>query len=85
MFRLHIDIPLSNDEEKATKFSQAIMDMLPGKIRSLQSGMTDVAKIAREVTKVQFRLANDEDRSIRNYLIKDSEGHVSTKKTKVEL
>ena len=71
MFRLHIDIPLHENEEVASKLSDAIAVELK---KMLCFGLL----------KIQYRLANDEDRAVRNYLIKDSEGHVSTKKCVIE-
>lgn len=71
MFRLHIDIPLDFDEEKSVQVSKEIAE----KLRTL---------LSNDVKKVQYRLANDEDRAIRNYLIKDENNHISNKKCFIE-
>ena len=73
MFRLHIDIPLDMSEEEATKESKFFAD-----------GLKELLSLSPKTPKIQYRLANDEDRAVRNYMIKDSEGHVSTKKCVIE-
>ena len=72
MFRLHIDIPLAEDEEESAKIAKSIADEL---VRQFLSD---------NVKKIQYRMANDEERAVRNYLIKDDEGHCSTKKIVVK-
>ena len=67
MFRLHVDIPLSFDEEESARLAREIA----GEFKQFLSD---------NVKKIQYRMADDEDRSVRNYLIKDNEGHCSTKK-----
>ena len=71
MFRLHIDIPLTHDEEESTDLSKQIAEEFK-------------FFLSEKIKKVQYRLANDEDRTVRNYLIKDKEGHCSTKKCVVK-
>jgi len=71
MFRLHIDIPLGVDEETAIKESLALAE-----------GLKEF--LCAATPKIQYRLADDEDRTVRNYLIKDDEGHVATKKCVME-
>ena len=71
MFRLHIDIPLNMSEDDAIKESGFFIE-----------GLKEF--LSETTPKIQYRLANDDDRTVRNYLIKDSEGHVSTKKCVIE-
>jgi len=72
MFRLHIDIPLNDDEQDAADVSEHVAEFLKELLQ------------VEDITKVQYRLANDDDRTVRNYLIKDDEGHVATKKCVIE-
>ena len=41
------------------------------------------AKIDSEITGMNYRLGNDNDRQKSNYLKKDAEGHVNNKKTRL--
>ena len=77
MFRLHIDIPLDVDEEKSAELSREIVKILEESLRQ--------NKVSKSLSLFQYRLADDTDRAIRNYLIKDENDHVSKKKIKVEL
>ena len=77
MFRLHIDIPLDFTEEESIRISNQISVFLC-------NGIKDGDDV-KGIKKIQYRLAYDNDRTIRNYLIKDENGHVSTKKSVIEL
>lgn len=72
MFRLHIDVPLGYDEAEAIRLSSIIMDFLKN---TDFKGVNDISD-----KRVGFRLANDEDRAKRNYLVKDENGKCTTKK-----
>ncbi len=78
MFRLHIDIPLDMTEDWAAQLSKTITAHL--ETWAKENGMA-----ALGLTKIQYRLADDTDRNIRNYLVKDEQGHVSTKKSIIEI
>ena len=72
MYRLHIDIALPFDEEKAKKVSLAIIEMF------------DLAKIAFfGLDHINYRLGHDEDRQKSNYFIVNESGHVNNKKSKI--
>ena len=71
MFRLHIDIPLDKNEEKAKNLSQSIVSFL----KQLQ---------VEDVNLIQYRLGNDSDRGNKNYLSIDENGHCTNKKDKIE-
>jgi hypothetical protein len=77
MFRLKIDMPLGNDETQAKKIAEIIMTYL-----SVEA--TDHIK-ACGVEKVQYLMSQDEDTKARNYLVKDSQGHCTTKKCVINL
>ena len=76
MYRVHIDIPVGTDEEEAIRVSQHM-------ISSIAVHVGDRAKIDSEITGMNYRLGNDEDRQKSNYLKKDEEGHVNNKKTRL--
>jgi hypothetical protein len=75
MFRLFIDIPLSMTEKEAVKVSQKIMSLV------------NVQHILNEcgVEQINYRLGHDEDRQKSNYLEKTESGHVTNKKSKIDL
>jgi hypothetical protein len=79
MFRLKIDIPLSEDETISAKTATEFMEWLVDKAK--HSG--DEKSIA--VSHLQYLMACDEDRSVRNYLDKDVNGHASTRKSKLHI
>lgn len=70
-YRLHIDIPLGHDEEKAAELTKQLMN--------------EGFKVPSEVKTINYRLGHDEDRQKSNYLIKNENGHVSNKKTRIEI
>lgn len=74
MFRLHLDIQLGDDEEKAAKMAEEIVKALGEAIYS--------KRLTNKLT-LQYRLGKDEDRGNRNYLSKDANGHVSTGKVRI--
>ena len=73
MYRLHIDIPLENDEEEAIRKAESFVSLLMMVKESIPS------------KQVNYRLGHDEDRQKSNYLDKNENGHVSNKKTKISL
>jgi len=76
MFRLHIDIPLSQyDSEAAIQASNIMRFIECNKILLQENG----------VHLVNYRLGHDEDRQRSNHLDKTPNGHVSNKKSKIEL
>jgi hypothetical protein len=70
MYRIAIDSPLGEDQEKAITIAKKIAEFL------------STMKI-EGVDFVQYRLANDWDRGTKNYLDIDSNGHCSNKKFKI--
>lgn len=77
MFRLHIDIPLSDNESESAQTAQAIIALLEHKIHPTRN------VFAVEI--INYRLGNDRDRQKSNYLIKNQNGHVANKKLKINL
>lgn len=80
MFRLHIDIPLGTDEADALRTAKAIIEAME---------VQDLLRIHNTFLTcehiLQYRVSNDDDRRMNNYLDKDEQGHVSGKKIKVEM
>ena len=74
-YRLIIDIPLGDNEEKAVSASHLIMS----RFLSDEKSFVDMTPTVEEVN---YRLGYDEDRQRSNYLIKNENGHVSNKKIK---
>ena len=68
-FRLHIDIPLGQDERTALNRSTEVLALLQSLVESGE--------------KVQYRLGHDEDRQHSNYFKKNENGHVSNKKSQM--
>lgn len=68
-FRLHIDIPLGQDERTALNRSTEVLSLLQSLVESGE--------------KVQYRLGHDEDRQTSNYFQKSDKGHVSNKKSQM--
>lgn len=71
-FRLHIDIPLGADQESAIQQSKELIENLK-----------NLFGHSPTVLDVSYRLGNDDDRQKSNYLDKNENGHVSTKKCKL--
>ncbi len=80
-FRLHIDLPLGTDEERAAFLSNLLVSRLDNVITNMHD--TDVLN-DNEVEKMNYRLGNDEDRQKSNYLMKTDEGHIRNKKLRKE-
>lgn len=78
-FRLHIDIPLNLlSEDNAADISKRIVEIL-------ESGICKKIIVDGSLTQINYRLGNDEDRQKTNYLDKNENGHVSNKKTVIQL
>lgn len=76
-YRLHIDIPLNMSEEEALIASQQILGILADE-------ETDALILnAIGVEEVNYRLGHDDDRQKSNYFMKDANGHVNNKKSKI--
>ena len=76
MFRLHLDLPLKTTETDSVTITNAF-------IRFLEERRGEL--IFMGVTDINYRLGNDEDRQKSNYLIKNQNGHVANKKSRIHL
>ena len=76
MFRLHMDFPLTSSESDSLAATNNFVEFLSqNKDMLITMGFTDI----------NFRLGNDEDRQKSNYLIKNENGHVANKKSRIHL
>lgn len=73
MYRLHIDIPMPFTEEEARKASEFVVNLLVNRILIEKFNVTDI----------NYRLGHDEDRQKSNYFMKNENGHVNNKKSKI--
>lgn len=79
MYRLFIDIPFSSEktESESIEGVNNIIQLLSNLV------LTKSNLATFGVTKINFRLGNDEDRQQSNYLVKTESGHVSNKKSTI--
>tara|TARA_Y100000034_G_C6563091_1_gene243725 strand:- start:12 stop:266 length:255 start_codon:yes stop_codon:yes gene_type:complete len=78
-YRLHIDIPLGDDEEQATFIGNNLINQF---FEDYSSAPIHILKEKYDIDQVNYRLGHDEDRQKSNYFDKDENGHVSNKKMK---
>ena len=71
-YRLHIDIPLGNDEDKAIEVCTKIMSSV-------------ILPFDNDITQINYRLGHDDDRQKSNYLDKNENGHVSNRKIRITI
>ena len=79
-YRLHIDIPLGSDEEKAINTTKHLMNWCFCDDRHQVMKMSQ-----RGIDQINYRLGHDDDRQKSNYLHKNENGHVSNKKSRFSL
>lgn len=72
-YRLHIDIPVGQDEEDAIAAAKRIINSISASNRDYN--------LSIEV--LNYRLGHDDDRQKSNYLDKNENGHVNNKKTRL--
>jgi hypothetical protein len=76
MFRLHMDFPLTTDETGSTASVVAL-------IAFLQSHKQELIDMG--VGDINYRLGNDQDRQKSNYMIRNENGHIANKKSRINL
>lgn len=72
-YRLHIDIPLPFSEEEALKVSETVVSFLQNTVL--------IERL--NIEQINYRLGHDDDRQKSNYFMKDANGHVNNKKSKI--
>ena len=76
MFRLHLDLPLTTNETNSIDTTTKFISFLEQhKDVLINMGIKDI----------NYRLGNDEDRQKSNYMIKNENGHVANKKSRIYL
>jgi len=74
-YRLHIDIPMPFTEEEALKASELIVGVINNTILIERTNISEI----------NYRLGHDDDRQKSNYFMKNENGHVNNKKSKINL
>jgi len=80
-FRLHLDCPLGANEEEAIRLTTEFINNLRSWLSNEVVGISRIDEVFRNG--IQIRLGFDGDRQRSNYLDKNANGHVSTKKCKL--
>jgi len=76
MFRLHMDFPLTTDENRSIASTAVFLNFLQNhKQELIDMGITDI----------NYRLGNDNDRQKSNYMIRNENGHIANKKSRINL
>jgi hypothetical protein len=76
MFRLHMDFPLTTDENGSIANVSSLISFLEShKQELIDMGFGDI----------NYRLGHDDDRQKSNYMIKNENGHVANKKSRIHL
>jgi hypothetical protein len=76
MFRLHMDFPLTTDEAGSMASVTALIAFLEShKQKLIDMGIGDI----------NYRLGNDQDRQKSNYMIRNENGHIANKKSRINL
>ena len=81
-YRLHLDIELGDDEERAIQLSKQFIETLEHADEEM--GLFYDISCPDSVT-VNYRLGHDHDRQKSNYLMKNENGHVINKKCHMNL
>jgi hypothetical protein len=74
-YRLHIDIPMPFTEEEALRASELIVGVINNTILIERTNISEI----------NYRLGHDDDRQKSNYFMKNENGHVNNKKSKIHL
>ena len=74
-YRLHIDVPLVADMNESVAMSKQLIEIIKNSL--VDNNIENI--------KINYRLGNDEDRQKSNYLNINENGHVSNKKSIIEL
>ena len=76
MFRLHMDFPLEMSESDCVIATNKLINFLE---------QNKDLVVAMGFNHINFRLGHDDDRQKSNYLIKNENGHVANKKSRIHL
>lgn len=76
MFRLHMDFPLTTPESDSMNACNKFIAFLHTHKEEL---------IGMGITDINYRLGNDQDRQKSNYMIRNENGHIANKKSRINL
>lgn len=76
MFRLHMDFPLTTDENG----SIASVDVFINFLQTHKQELIDMG-----FGDINYRLGHDNDRQKSNYMIRNENGHIANKKSRINL
>jgi len=76
MFRLHMDFPLTTPESGSIDACNKFIAFLDNHKEEL---------IGIGITDINYRLGNDQDRQKSNYMIRNENGHIANKKSRINL
>ena len=76
MFRLHMDFPLTTVENGSIASTAVFLNFL----RTHKQELIDMG-----ITDINYRLGNDNDRQKSNYMIRNENGHIANKKSRINL
>jgi len=76
MFRLHMDFPLTTPESSSIDACNKFIAFLDNHKEEL---------IGIGITDINYRLGNDQDRQKSNYMIRNENGHIANKKSRINL
>ena len=76
-YRLHIDIPLGQDEDTAIEDAKFFVETL-----TMAQNELNIQFLSQNF-QMNYRLGHDDDRQKSNYLMKNEEGHVNNKKCRL--
>jgi len=76
MFRLHMDFPLTTPESGSIDACNKFIAFLDNHKEEL---------IGIGITDINYRLGNDHDRQKSNYMIRNENGHIANKKSRINL
>ena len=83
-YRLHIDIPLGDNEDVARFISKQIVHWMFDD-QEARARLNHLAMGEREIEKINYRLGHDDDRQKSNYLQVNENGHINNKKSRLNI
>lgn len=83
-YRLHIDIPLGDNEDVARFVSKQIVHWMFDD-QEARARLNNLAMGESQIEKINYRLGHDDDRQKSNYLQVNENGHINNKKSRVNI
>ena len=83
-YRLHIDIPLGENEDVARFVSKQIVHWMFDD-QEARARLNNLAMGESQIEKINYRLGHDDDRQKSNYLQVNENGHINNKKSRLNI